>query len=79
MYYVYVIKSDSGKNYTGHTNNIQRRLSEHNNDMCKTTKTESNWKVVHLESFKTRGEAMKREKWLKTGQRRDLLRGKKLD
>lgn len=47
--------------------------------MRKTTKPEFTWKVVHLESFETRGKAMKREKWLKTGQGRDLLRGKKLD
>ncbi|MEA1980045.1 MAG: GIY-YIG nuclease family protein [candidate division Zixibacteria bacterium] len=74
MFYVYVIKSDSGKHYTGHTNNIQRRLSEHNNGMCKTTKPESNWEIVHLEKFDTRGKAMIREKWLKTGKGRAFIK-----
>ena len=74
MYFVYVIQSNSEKIYTGHTIDLQRRLSEHNNKLCKTTKIDRDWKLVYYESFSTRGDAMKREKWLKTGQGRRYLK-----
>ena len=67
MFIVYVLESGGGRRYTGHTSDLERRLAEHNSGMCKTTKTEADWRVVYVEHFGTRSEAMKREKWLKTG------------
>ena len=74
MYITYVIKSESDNLYTGHTNNLERRLFEHNNGLCKTTKVNKNWKVIFTKSFPTRSEAMKYEKWLKTGHGRDFIK-----
>ncbi|PKK82700.1 MAG: endonuclease [candidate division Zixibacteria bacterium HGW-Zixibacteria-1] len=73
MYIVYVIKSASGRRYTGHTSDLERRLIEHNSGMCRTTKGESTWKVAYTEEYATRSDAMKREKWLKSGRGRDFL------
>jgi len=74
MFYIYVIKSAKGKMYTGHTNNIERRLEEHNSGLCKSTKIDNDWRLVYSEAFGSRGEAMKREKWLKTGVGRDFIK-----
>jgi putative endonuclease len=49
-------------------------LNEHNNGQCKTTKADSGWVLVHSEEYGSRGEAMKREKWLKTGVGREFLK-----
>jgi len=73
MYIVYVIKSKTGHRYTGHTNDLERRLIEHNSGLCKTTCRESTWQVIYTEEYSIRSEAMKREKWLKSGRGRDFL------
>jgi putative endonuclease len=78
-YFVYVIKSEEGYYYTGMTENVERRLSEHN---TKTkpfwTKRGTNWEVIYLEEFEGREEAMKRERWMKSGHGKKLLKEKGL-
>ena len=76
MFHVYVLKSFEGLMYTGSTNDLLRRLVEHNTGLCKTTRAGTRWKLVYCEQYFTRGEAMKREKWMKTGTGRDYVRGK---
>ena len=71
---VYVIKSINGRQYIGHTSDLDRRIVEHNSGMCKTMKVDTGWRVIYQESCSTRGEAMKRERWLKTGVGRDYLK-----
>ena len=75
MYTVYVLLSDTGKRYTGHTEHLDQRLVEHNSGRCKSTKVDTGWRVIYTELYKTRGEAMKREKWLKSGVGRRFLDG----
>ncbi len=70
---VYVLESEAGHRYTGYTPNLERRLEEHNSGTTHSTKHAKNWKVVYTEDYSTRGEAMKREKYLKTGAGRDFL------
>ena len=79
MYYVYILKSQSTqKRYIGHTSNLERRLSEHNNPLHNklkhTSRRKGPWTLVHSEEFNTRGEAMKREKWFKGGMGRKWIR-----
>ena len=74
MYYAYIIKSRNGKIYTGHTSDINRRLKEHNSGRCKTTKTDQNWRLIYREEFPDRREAIRREKWLKSGIGRDFVK-----
>jgi putative endonuclease len=76
MYSVYVIESSEGKLYTGQTNNITRRLFEHNSGLSKTTKAGTNWRLVYSEQYSSRSEAIRRERWLKTGVGRDYLKAK---
>jgi len=72
---VYVLLSEEGYHYTGQTPNLERRLSEHNSGTCHSTKHGHNWRVIYAESFPTRSDAMKREKYFKSSAgRRWLLR-----
>ena len=79
MFVVYVLYSNgAGKRYIGHTSNLDRRLQEHN-DLTqqikgKFTLKNGPWRVVYQENgFESRAEAMKREKYLKSGQGREFL------
>lgn len=75
MYYVYVLQSLTNKRlYTGSTNNLERRLSEHNNGQSKYTKSTVPFNLVYKEEFLTRSEACKRERFLKTSSGRDYLK-----
>ena len=74
MYYVYVIKSLSHKTrYIGSTDDVTKRLQEHNNGKCRYTSGRRPWKLIYEEKFKTRSEAMKREIFLKSGRGRKYL------
>ena len=44
MYIVYVIKSIEGLTYIGQTNDINRRLKEHNKGLSRWTKRGADWK-----------------------------------
>jgi len=75
MYFVYVLRSElSGKLYTGSTEDLKKRVIEHNSGLSFSTKNRGPWVVVHSESFETRAEAFRRERELKTGKGRDELR-----
>ncbi|WP_203293444.1 GIY-YIG nuclease family protein [Luteirhabdus pelagi] len=67
MFYVYVLYSSmSERYYVGITNNLVRRLDEHNSEKVASTKPYLPWKIVHQETFETRLEARNREKYLKS-------------
>ena len=74
-YYVYVIRSKEGFLYKGMTDNLERRLVEHNNkELSFWTKRGTEWKLIYKEEFDNKTEALKREKWLKTGVGREYLK-----
>ncbi len=73
-YYVYIIKSKSyGTRYVGSTNNVNKRLQEHNDGRCRYTKGRRPWELLKIEEYILRSEAMKREIFLKSGQGRKEL------
>lgn len=75
MFIVYVLYSEKfNRTYTGLTNNLERRLREHNSKRNKSTKAYVPWKVIYTEEFDTRIEARKREKYLKSGIGRDFIK-----
>ena len=76
-FYVYMIQSTEGYRYTGETNDLDKRLAEHNNkELSFWTKRGSNWRLIHSEVYESREEVRKREKWLKSGIGREWLRTK---
>jgi len=75
MYLVYVIKSKEGFRYTGMTEDLEKRLIEHNEKKLSFwTKRGTDWKLLYKEELEIKSEALKREKWLKSGVGRDYLR-----
>ncbi|MFA6437554.1 MAG: GIY-YIG nuclease family protein [Candidatus Paceibacterota bacterium] len=74
-YCIYVIKSISHKYiYVGLTNNYERRINQHNKGKERTTRHYRPFKSVLTEEFKTRIEARKREKYLKSGIGKEYLK-----
>ncbi|HET8837744.1 MAG TPA: GIY-YIG nuclease family protein [Flavobacteriaceae bacterium] len=67
MFFVYILfSSDSHRYYIGMTDDLERRLLEHNNGKTKSTKAFIPWELIHTESYNTRLEARIREKYLKS-------------
>ena len=77
MFSVYVLKNSTGMFYVGHTQNIARRLSEHNNPKNgRFTGSRGPWILVYSEELTFKGAAAKRELSLKTGKGRAWLQQK---
>ena len=67
MYYVYLIKHDlSGKLYIGTTDDPVRRLKTHNGNGKKfTTRKSGKWHFIYLELYRSKQDAIVRERRLK--------------
>jgi putative endonuclease len=74
MFSVYVLRSrKTGRLYTGSTEDLPRRLEQHNSGISSATKHGCPWELLLQEGYSTRAEAMRRERELKTGKGRDEL------
>ena len=77
MWYAYVLKSRINlRLYTGSTNDLSRRLSEHNSGKSKYTRSTRPFDLIYSEEFTSRLEARRRERFLKTGKGREFLKEK---
>lgn len=68
QYYVYILRTSSNTLYIGQTNNLERRLKEHqdkSNKSAKYIRYFDSFKLVYSEEYPTKIEAMKREYELK--------------
>lgn len=66
MFIVYILQNLlDNKYYIGSTNNINRRLDEHNRHNTKSTARKGKWIVVYSEAYETNIEARRREKLIK--------------
>jgi putative endonuclease len=75
MFHVYVLRSETtARHYVGYTSDLTHRLGQHNDGITKSTKNRGPWQLVHSEDFNTRPEAVRRERFLKTGQGRAELK-----
>lgn len=69
--YVYIVECRDGSLYTGWTNHLQERIQAHNQGKgAKYTKSRRPVKLVHVECFATKEEAMRREYAIKQLPRR---------
>lgn len=76
-YYTYVLISLINNDiYIGSTENLYKRIELHNNGMVKSTKGYKPWKLLEYHEFNLRNEAVKKERFLKTGQQKELLKKK---
>ncbi|MEK7150935.1 MAG: GIY-YIG nuclease family protein [Patescibacteria group bacterium] len=74
MYTVYILKSlIIKKSYVGLTNDLTRRLGEHNSGKSVFTNKYKPWEVIYTEEVGTLQEARKREKYLKSSSGRSRV------
>ncbi|MEA2007377.1 MAG: GIY-YIG nuclease family protein [Patescibacteria group bacterium] len=66
-YYLYILQSSKDNNYyIGITENVEKRLSQHNSGKTKSTKSRTPFKLIYKERYDSRAEAREREKYLKS-------------
>ena len=74
MFYVYILESlVNGSFYVGETKNLEDRLKRHNEGRSRFTSSKVPWKLVYFEEYKTRSEAMKREREIKNKKSRRFI------
>ena len=62
MNYTYIVKCRDGSLYTGWTNNLEKRIHDHNSGSgAKYTKSRAPVELLYYEGFRTKSEAMRRE------------------
>jgi putative endonuclease len=67
MFFVYILKSEKDKTYYyGSTEDISKRVYYHNSGKVRYTKGHIPYNLHYSETFPTRSEAMKREKFFKS-------------
>ena len=77
MYYVYLLLSEvDGKFYTGSTNDLRRRLEEHNNGKVASTAKRKPLRLIYYEACINEEDARRREKYLKSGMGKKYLRNR---
>lgn len=68
MFYFYILRFSDNSLYCGQTNNLERRIYEHNFDKNKSAKylrTKKPLKLVYFEKYTTLIEVMRRELQIK--------------
>ena len=74
MVYVYILNSTIKKfTYIGSTNNIKRRLTEHNDGLVQSTKSFIPLKLSAYVAVETERKARELEKYFKTGSSNTVL------
>ena len=67
MFYVYVlISKKDNKFYVGYTDDLKRRIGQHNNGYVESTKHRRSLKLIYYEVCINQQDALHREKYLKT-------------
>jgi putative endonuclease len=75
MYTLYVLKSKvAKKSYVGITDDLSRRINEHNLGKNFYTKRYCPWRIIYTEEMRDRNEARRREKYLKSAAGRKFLK-----
>ena len=73
-----LINSQTGRTYTGQTDDLQARVQQHNapehTGRNFTGRGGGCWQLLYSEEQPTRTAARRREKWLKSGAGRDWLK-----
>jgi len=68
MNYVYILHSKQDSNlYVGCTNNLMRRVREHNNKKVYATEDRIPLELVFYEAFTNKNDVFAREQWFKSG------------
>ena len=81
-FWTYILENPAGRFYIGQTDDLDRRIEEHNSPETVGTKfTHKNgpWRLVWSESHPTRSEAVRRERFIKSRKSAAWIRRHLLD
>lgn len=77
FFYVYVLQSLSNLQwYTGCTNNLRKRLDEHNSGKSSYTSHRGPYRLIYYEACLNEKDAYAREKYLKSGMGKRYLKNR---
>lgn len=80
MWFVYILLSEDGSLYTGYSNNLDQRFSDHRNGKGgHYTRSHKPIKLIYQETFNTQSEALKRERQIKGWSRQKKIKILKLN
>jgi len=74
MHYVYLLYLSNQTIYTGRTDDLKRRVPEHERGQVESTKNLRPLKLIHYEAYMEKQDAIDREGYLKTGDGRREIR-----
>ncbi|PIV83984.1 MAG: excinuclease ABC subunit C [Candidatus Moranbacteria bacterium CG17_big_fil_post_rev_8_21_14_2_50_44_12] len=74
MHYVYILLLNNGQLYTGSSDNLKQRISDHKCGKVKFTSKRLPVKLIHYEAYSIKGDATRREKYLKTTEGKRFLK-----
>ena len=72
--WVYVLRGSNGKNYTGITDNLPRRIREHNAGRAPADRSRGPFRLIYKEELADHTTARRRENYLKSGTGRRWLK-----
>ena len=74
MHYVYFLQSSlTGRYYVGITNNVARRLAEHNSGAVRSTAPYKPWELKKIEKYGNICQARQRERFVKAKHSRKII------
>ena len=77
LYFVYILLSKKDKDfYTGYTNNLKRRLKEHQEGKIVSTKHRLPVQLIYYEVCLNKYDALAREKYLKSGRGKKYIKSR---
>ena len=74
MHYTYILLLNNKQLYTGLTSDLRRRISEHKKGKVKSTSKRLPVKLIHYEAYLIKGDAERREKYLKSSEGKYFLK-----
>src|SRR3989338_10432731 len=74
MFYIYLLRNQNNRLYTGYTSNLRKRLKEHNQKLNLSTKHYGPWELIYYEACVSKSDAKRREEYLKTTQGKRFLK-----
>jgi putative endonuclease len=73
-FFVYILQSRKDFSfYIGQTNDLDVRVSKHNDGLSKYTSSKLPWVLVYFEKLETRSDALKREREIKSKKSRKYI------
>ena len=77
FHYTYILKSQKdGKMYTGYTEDLRKRLSQHNKGLSNYTKGRGPFDLIYYEACLLEDKARSRELFLKSGMGKRYLKNR---